>query len=96
MREYQFLTQYIDLEADGVNTLLGEYSVMFEDTQSNIEDLDNTLETLNGTAQFNWNPYSTFLPASTAKMFICDEWETSYDNPGKSTLSAVFKEQPVL
>ena len=91
---HQLITEYTDLEPDGINSLLGEYSVVFQDTQTNIEALDTILATLNATTVFEWNPYSTFLPSSTAKKFVCDEWETSYETPGKSTLTATFMEQP--
>lgn len=93
---FQFTTQYIDLTEDGINTLLGEYSVVFQDTQTNIETLDQTLTSLNGTAQFEWNPYVDFLPLSDNKTFICEEWETNYEDVGKSLLTATFKEQPAL
>lgn len=93
---FQFITKYVDLYPDGINTLLGEYSVVFQDTQTNIESLDQVLKSLNGTTQFDWNPYIDFLPLSTAKKFICEEWETNYESIGKSSLSATFKERPAL
>lgn len=96
VNSYQFLVEYLQIGADGINMLLGEYSVVFQDTQNNIETLDTTLSSLNGTTQFEWNPYITFLPLSSAKRFICEEWETSYEDVGKSTITATFKEQPIL
>lgn len=96
VQTYQMTSEYTQLNKDGINMLLGEYSVTFQDTKANIELLDSTLTDLNGTTQFSWNPYITFLPLSTAKQFICGEWDTNYDNVDKSTLTAKFMEQPVL
>jgi len=96
VNSYQLTTQYNPTAPDGVNTMLGEYSIVFEDTQDNIEALDVVLSSLNGTTQFEWNPYSSLIPTSPMKQFICDEWDTSYDTAGKSTLTATFLEQPII
>ena len=96
VKNYQLSNDYVELGVDGINTLLGEYSVVFEDTQSNIETLDATLSSLNGTALFEWNPYSLLIPLSSTKHFLCSEWDTNYENIGKSTLTATFEEQPAL
>lgn len=96
VNNFQMTTEFVVLGVDGINTMLGEYSLVFQDTPDNIETLDETLSVLNGTTQFEWNPYITFLPLSTAKRFICSEWDTDYEAPGKSTLTATFEEQPIL
>ena len=95
VKEYVLGTEYVKLETDGINTMLGEYSIVFQDTPSNIYTLENKLTSLNGTAQFMWNPYADLVVGSVAKAFLCEEWDVSDEMDGKSTLSATFKEQPL-
>lgn len=91
--KYNFNTEYTDLSADGLNTNLKEYSVSFKDTQANIETLDATLTSLNATAIFLWNPYADIDSESIAIPVLCTEWDTSYDSPAYSVLTAKFKQQ---
>lgn len=94
VQNYQMTGEYVRLGEDGVNTLLGEYSLTFQDKPSVINALDDILSELNSTTPFRWNPYINFLPSSLAKVFICEEWEVSDETEGKSVLVAKFKEQP--
>lgn len=96
VNNFKLGTEYNISKSDGVNTILGEYSVTFTDKKATIETLESTLASLNGTAVFKWNPYINFLPSSVAKAFICEEWKTNYDDVDKSILTATFKEQPIL
>jgi len=90
--KYQFSTEYTQLFKDGINTSLKEYSVSFKDIPSAIETLDTTLESLNSTEAFLWNPFNGVDGTETARSFVCEEWETTYETGGYSTLSATFKQ----
>lgn len=91
--KFQLGSEYSVLFPDGINTLLNEYSVTFEDTRENISALDSTLDSLDSTTPFKWNPYADLIPLSSALVFTCEEWESQKTSPGKATLSATFKQQ---
>ena len=91
--KHQLGTEYSALFQDGINTQLNEYSVTFTDIPSVIATLNSTLDSLDGTTPFKWNPYVDLVPSSSALTFTCEEWTSQKGSPGKSTLSATFIQQ---
>lgn len=74
--------------ADGINTLLPVWDLLFRDTKARIAAIDAFLESKNAVTAFTWTP--TGLPEI---LVVCREWSRTFDGP-TGTLTAAFEVVP--
>lgn len=89
VNKLQFGDGYEVRQADGLNTKLEAWDLMFKRNTVDAEAIDAFLTARGGVESFNWTN-----PNGVASVYVCDEWTTTYNDVGWSTVSATFREVP--
>ena len=83
----QFGDGYEQRVSDGLNTNLATWNISFVRDPETIEYINSFLYAKGGVYSFNWT-----APNGYVGVYKCSEWDSSYDSPGWSTLTATFTE----
>lgn len=85
VRVAQFGDGYEQRVADGINTDMQQWQLMFVKATATIAAIDAQLAGYGGVTRFTWTPSGR----SEIKV-VCREWSRSYTDKGVDTLSAKF------
>lgn len=91
IKKMMFGDGYEQRSADGINTNLKEWDVIFKGDPVQINSVEAFFEAraTNGLEPFYWVD-----PDGTTRTVVCEEWNKMFDNYGWSTISTTFREVP--
>lgn len=87
VRAVQFGDGYQQRVADGINTGTDAWNLTFavrDDTETN--QILAFLQARGAVEAFNWT-----APDGTSAVFVCSEWNRTFDRFGQSTITATFR-----
>lgn len=80
---------YVQRVADGRNSIVGMYSVMFQNLrESEAATLLDFLKARKGYQAFNYTPPGE----STARLWVCEEWSKNHTDANIVSVTAKFQE----
>lgn len=79
---------YVQRAADGINTIIDQWNVMWTVDSTTGTTLTTFFEAREGYDDFTWTP-----PGETeSKKFICTQWSKSFLGPDTVQISATFEQ----
>ncbi len=90
----QFGNGYVQESADGINAILRNWSLTFNNrSMTQLLDIDTFLRARGGAERFYWTQPPPF-DAEGAKAWVCKQWSWTYSGGLISGISATFMQRP--
>ena len=88
VRNVQFGDGYSQRITFGLNQDPKEWTLEWNVTEENSDEIETFLEARGGAESFDWTPPDS----NTSNKWICSEWQKSIDQPFRAVIRATFKQ----
>lgn len=88
VRQVQFGDGYSQRLVYGLNQDPKEWTLEFNVTEAEADEIETFLEARGGAESFDWTPPDT----TTSYKWLCSEWSKSIDQPFRAVIRATFRQ----